>query len=138
MKVIKIGELKDLMQYTNEIKFSENAVMFKGVYFNEALAENTPFGLVRILSELDPKEYTQLMDLTLPNGHKVFEVFAKIREYMNGAKGFINLSPNEKLNWMTTHEMHVKCKHYGGTSNYCHKLHEIIKTPCLCGFFEKK
>lgn len=138
MKVIKIGELKDLMQYTNEIKFSENAVMFKGVYFNEALAENTPFGLVRILSELDPKEYTQLMDLTLPNGHKVFEVFAKIRKPKRGEFGKPDFPAKEIMRRTLINEVHCKCKHYGGNSRYCHKLHTIIESICTCGFFEKK
>jgi hypothetical protein len=138
MKVIKIGDLKGLMQHVTEIKFSNKAVMFKGVYYNAALAENTPFCLLRTLSELDPKEYTQLMELTLPNGHKVYEVFAKIKEHMSGAKGFIDMPAEKKLQWIACHENHIACKHYGGTSNYCHKLHEIIKTPCRCGFFDKK
>lgn len=138
MKVVRIGELKELMPYVTEIKFSNKAVMFKGVFFNEALAENTPFCLLRTLSELNPKEYTQLMNLTLPNGHQVSEVFAKIREYMNGVKGFIDMPTEKKLQWMACHENHVKCRNYGGSSNYCHKLHEIIKTPCICGFFDKK
>ena len=138
MKVIKIGELKELMPYVTEIKFSNKAVMFRGVYFNEALAENTPFCLLRTLSELDPKEYTQLMNLTLPNGHQVSEVFAKIREHRKGDKMFWELSADEKLQHIAVNENHVKCRNYGGTSNYCHKLHEIIKTPCRCGFFDKK
>lgn len=138
MKVIKIGELKDLMQYTNEIKFSENAVMFKGVYFNEALAENTPFCLLRTLSELDPKEYTQLMNLTLPNGHQVSEVFAKIRKPKRGAFGKPDFPREEALRRTVINESHCKCKHYGGNSRYCHKLHTIIENPCHCGFFDKK
>ena len=138
MKVIKIGELNSLMQYVTEIKFSVGGVMFRGVYYNAALAENTPFCIVKTLSELDPKEYSQLMDVKLPNGHKVHEVFAKIKKYMNGGKNFNYLPDDKKMEWINCHEKHFACKYYGGTSNYCHKLHEIITNPCRCGFFEDK
>ena len=138
MKVIKIGELKSLMPYVTEIKFSVSGVMFKGVYQNPVLAENTPFCLVKTLSELDPKEYGQLMDVELPNGHKVYEVFAKIRKYMDGRLHYWQLEPNKKLEWLACHEIHFACKYYGGTCNYCHKRHEIIENPFRCGFFDKK
>lgn len=138
MKTIKIGDLKDLMPYINEIKFSFDGVMFRGVYYNPALAENTPFCVRKTLSVLDPKEYEQLMDIELPNGHKVYEVFAKIREYTNGGTRVLNLPSEERMKWLNCHEVHFACKHYGGTCNYCHKRHEIIKNPCRCGFFEEK
>ena len=138
MKVIKIGDLKSLMPYVTEIKFSVGGVMFKGIYKNPALAEDTPFCVTKTLSVLDPKEYERLMDLKLPNGHKVYEVFAKIRKYMNGAEKYHQLPMSERKNWLDCHETHFACKNYGGTCNYCHKRHEIIKNPCRCGFFEKK
>lgn len=138
MKVIKIGELNNLMQHVTEIKFSAGGVMFKGVYYNPALAENTPFCIVKTLTELDTKEYSQLMDVKLPNGHKVHEVFALIRKYMNGEGKFYKLPPDKKSEWLACHETHFACKHYGGTCNYCHKRHEIITNLERCGFFEDK
>ena len=92
MKVIKIGDLKNLMPYVTEIKFSVGGVMFKGIYKNPALAEDTPFCVTKTLSVLDPKEYERLMDLKLPNGHIVTATISgKLR--MN----YIKILPGDKV-----------------------------------------
>lgn len=137
MKVIKIGDLNGLMEYVKEIKFSYGGVMFRGVYHNKALNEDTPFRIVKVIKELDPKEYSQLMDVKLPNGHKVYEVFALLKKSGRITGDFWQLPSDLKLKEIAVYENHKNCKNYGGTCNYCHKRHEIIKNPCACGFFNE-